>query len=208
MDARGPGGLTPCVCPMPGQAPAPPAGPGLHAVICSHDILAHMVSSLRGAGIAVPKRLASSALTTSPGRYTTALPLHQIRQDRTELGKSAFYALSCQLAQSPSVRFCSMRSSSSGTPSARILKILQKSPAVKSTPSQILAQREWRAVWKEDDSMKKAVMIAAVLGAGAGPGGLRQPGYNGDDNQTNSGTNAATASTTAPPLRAAIRYQW
>lgn len=75
---------------------------GCTAVICSHDILAHMVLIHCGElGIAVPERLSVIGFDDIPlCRYTTP-SLSTIRQDRTELGKSAFYALSCQLAQTP-----------------------------------------------------------------------------------------------------------
>lgn len=75
---------------------------GCTAVICSHDILAHMVLIHCGElGIAVPERLSVIGFDDTPlCRYTTP-SLSTIRQDRTELGKSAFYALSCQLAQTP-----------------------------------------------------------------------------------------------------------
>ena len=52
-------------------------------------------------GIAVPERLSVIGFDDiSLCRYTTP-SLSTILQDRTELGKSAFYALSCQLDQTP-----------------------------------------------------------------------------------------------------------
>ena len=71
---------------------------GCTAVVCSHDILAHSVMiHCRELGLRVPEDLSILGFDDIPlCRYTTP-PLTTIRQNRSELGKSAFYALSSQL---------------------------------------------------------------------------------------------------------------
>lgn len=75
---------------------------GCTAVICSHDILAHMLlihcSEL---GISVPKQLSVIGFDDLPLCHYTVPPLSTVRQNRTELGKSAFYALTSQIEQTP-----------------------------------------------------------------------------------------------------------
>lgn len=73
---------------------------GCTAIICSHDLLAHSVMiHCSEIGIRIPEDLSIIGIDDLPiGRYTTP-PLTTLRQDRTELGKSAFYALSCQMSQ-------------------------------------------------------------------------------------------------------------
>ena len=71
---------------------------GCTAIICSHDMLAHSAmfycSEL---GLRVPDDISIMGHDDIPiCRYTTP-PLTTIRQNRPALGKSAFYALSCQL---------------------------------------------------------------------------------------------------------------
>lgn len=71
---------------------------GCTAIICSHDILAHSAMFYCGElGLRVPEDISIIGHDDIPlCRYTTP-PLTTIRQNRPALGKSAFYALSCQL---------------------------------------------------------------------------------------------------------------
>ena len=73
---------------------------GCTAIVCSHDILAHSVMiHCREMGIQIPEDLSIIGIDDLPlCRYTNP-PLTSLRQDRTELGKSAYYALSCQINQ-------------------------------------------------------------------------------------------------------------
>ena len=68
---------------------------GCTAVICSHDMLAASVlSSCRRQGIRVPQDVSILGFDDLPLCQTTVPPLTTIRQNRTELGKSAYCALS------------------------------------------------------------------------------------------------------------------
>lgn len=71
---------------------------GCTAIICSHDILAHSAmfycSEL---GLRVPEDISIIGHDDIPLCRYTQPPLTTIRQNRPALGKSAFYALSCQL---------------------------------------------------------------------------------------------------------------
>ncbi len=71
---------------------------GCTAIICSHDMLAHSAMFYCGElGLRVPDDISIMGHDDIPiCRYTTP-PLTTIRQNRPALGKSAFYALSCQL---------------------------------------------------------------------------------------------------------------
>ena len=71
---------------------------GCTAIICSHDMLAHSAMFYcNELGLRVPEDISIMGHDDIPlCRYTTP-PLTSIRQDRPALGKSAFYALSCQL---------------------------------------------------------------------------------------------------------------
>ena len=71
---------------------------GCTAIICSHDMLAHSAMFYCGElGLRVPDDISIIGHDDIPlCRYTTP-PLTSIRQNRPALGKSAFYALSCQL---------------------------------------------------------------------------------------------------------------
>ena len=71
---------------------------GCTAIICSHDMLAHSAMFYcNELGLRVPDDISIMGHDDIPlCRYTTP-PLTSIRQDRPALGKSAFYALSCQL---------------------------------------------------------------------------------------------------------------
>lgn len=75
---------------------------GCTAVMCSHDLLAHMLLIHCGElGIRVPEDLSVIGFDDIPLCRYTVPPLTTIRQDREELGKSAFYALSSQLGGTP-----------------------------------------------------------------------------------------------------------
>ncbi|MBQ3192944.1 MAG: LacI family DNA-binding transcriptional regulator [Oscillospiraceae bacterium] len=71
---------------------------GCTAIICSHDMLAHSAmfycSEL---GLRVPDDISIMGHDDIPLCRYTIPPLTTIRQNRPALGKSAFYALSCQL---------------------------------------------------------------------------------------------------------------
>lgn len=73
---------------------------GCTAIVCSHDLLAHAVMiHCAEMGIKIPEELSIIGIDDLPlCRYTNP-PLTSLRQDRTELGKSAYYALSCQINQ-------------------------------------------------------------------------------------------------------------
>lgn len=71
---------------------------GCTAIICSHDILAHSTMfHCYELGLRIPDDISIMGYDDIPlCRYTTP-PLTTIRQNRSALGKSAFYALSSQL---------------------------------------------------------------------------------------------------------------
>lgn len=73
---------------------------GCTAIVCSHDLLAHaLLIHCNEKGIRVPEELSIMGIDDLPLCRFTSPPLASIRQDRTELGKSAFYALSSQVNQ-------------------------------------------------------------------------------------------------------------
>ena len=75
---------------------------GCTAVVCSHDMLAHSVLiHCAEHGVAVPGALSIVGFDDIPLCRYTAPQLTTVRQNRAELGKSAFYALSCQLGGVP-----------------------------------------------------------------------------------------------------------
>lgn len=72
------------------------------AIICSHDLLAHhVIDHAKGLGLRVPQDLAVIGFDDIPLSRSTDPPLTTIRQNRTELGKSAYYALTSQLNHIP-----------------------------------------------------------------------------------------------------------
>lgn len=72
------------------------------AIICSHDLLAHTVMiHCQELGLRVPEDLSIVGFDDLPLCAYTVPPMTTIRQDRTQLGKSAFYALSSLLAEVP-----------------------------------------------------------------------------------------------------------
>lgn len=72
------------------------------AVICSHDLLAYAVMIHCGeCGIRIPEDLSIIGIDDLPLCRHTQPPLSSIRQDRLNLGRSAFYAVSSQLSHVP-----------------------------------------------------------------------------------------------------------
>lgn len=71
---------------------------GCTAIMCSHDILAHSAMiHCKERGLRVPEDISILGFDDIPlCRYTTP-PLTTVRQNRSALGKSAFYAMSCLL---------------------------------------------------------------------------------------------------------------
>ena len=75
---------------------------GCTAMICSHDLLAHAVMiHCAECGIRVPDQMSVIGVDDIPLCRHTSPPLSSIRQNRLDLGRSAFFALSSQLAQVP-----------------------------------------------------------------------------------------------------------
>ena len=75
---------------------------GCTAIVCSHDLLAHMLLiHCWESHIRVPEDLSVVGFDDIPLCRYTAPPLTTIRQDRDELGRSAFYALSSQIGGTP-----------------------------------------------------------------------------------------------------------
>lgn len=73
---------------------------GCTAIICSHDLLAHaLMIHCHEKGIQIPGQLSILGIDDLPLCRFTDPPLSSIRQDRTELGKSAYYALNSQINQ-------------------------------------------------------------------------------------------------------------
>lgn len=71
---------------------------GCTAIVCSHDLLAHsvMVHCLE-LGLRIPEDISIIGFDDIPLCRYTLPPLSTIRQDRTNIGKSAFFALISQL---------------------------------------------------------------------------------------------------------------
>lgn len=73
-------------------------GQGCTAILCSHDNLAiGALDHCRKTGIRVPEDVSILGFDDLPRCQSTQPPLTTIRQDRTELGKSAYCALSSQM---------------------------------------------------------------------------------------------------------------
>jgi len=71
---------------------------GCTAVMCSHDLLARaLLLYCQGQGISVPGRLGVIGFDDIPLCRHMQPPLTTVRQDRLELGRSAYYALSSQI---------------------------------------------------------------------------------------------------------------
>lgn len=72
------------------------------AILCSHDLLAHTVMlHCLELGLRIPQDLSIVGFDDLPLCAYTTPPLTTIRQDRTQLGKSGFYALSSLLEEVP-----------------------------------------------------------------------------------------------------------
>ena len=75
---------------------------GCTAIVCSHDILARRVMECcQEKGLRVPEQISVIGFDDLPFCKNTVPPLTTIRQNRTEIGKSAFCALSSQLENVP-----------------------------------------------------------------------------------------------------------
>ena len=75
---------------------------GCTAIICSHDLLANSVMIHCGElGLRIPEDISIVGYDDLPLSSYTTPPLTTIRQNRSALGKSAFYALSGQLIGVP-----------------------------------------------------------------------------------------------------------
>ena len=71
---------------------------GCTAIVCSHDVLAHSVMvHCRELGLQVPKDISILGFDNVPLCRYTIPPLTTIRQDRENLGRSAFHALTSQM---------------------------------------------------------------------------------------------------------------
>lgn len=71
---------------------------GCTAILCSHDTLAEAVlGRCRQQGLRIPEDISILGFDDLPLCETTLPPLTTIRQNRTELGKSAYCALSSQM---------------------------------------------------------------------------------------------------------------
>ena len=75
---------------------------GCTAIMCSHDRLAiSVLEACRSRGIRVPEDVSVLGFDDLPISRCTQPPLSTIRQDRTELGKSAYCALASQMEGVP-----------------------------------------------------------------------------------------------------------
>lgn len=75
---------------------------GCTAFVCSHDLMARTAIEYCGKkGLRVPEDISIMGFDDGPLCGSTNPPLTSIRQNRTELGKSAFYALSSQINRVP-----------------------------------------------------------------------------------------------------------
>ena len=73
---------------------------GCTALICSHDLLARdVMTRCQRDGIRVPADISIMGIDDLLICQSTLPTLSSVRQDRTELGKSAYYALSSQIRQ-------------------------------------------------------------------------------------------------------------
>ena len=75
---------------------------GMTAVICSHDnIAAASITQCRQLGYKVPEDISIIGFDDLPVAAYTSPPLTTVKQDRIELGKSGFFALSSLLSNIP-----------------------------------------------------------------------------------------------------------
>lgn len=75
---------------------------GVTAIICSHDIRAiSAITECMDKGLQIPEDLSIVGFDDLPMTAYTDPPLTTVRQDRTALGKAAYYAMSCLLNDLP-----------------------------------------------------------------------------------------------------------
>ena len=75
---------------------------GCTAIVCSHDMLANSVlNHCQELGLRVPEDISILGFDDLPLCQLTTPPLTTIRQDRSDLGKSAFFAITNQLNKVP-----------------------------------------------------------------------------------------------------------
>lgn len=75
---------------------------GCTAIVCSHDVLARqLMDCLTRRGLRIPEDISVVGFDDLPFCRTTVPPLTTVRQNRTELGKSAYCALSSQMGGIP-----------------------------------------------------------------------------------------------------------
>ena len=73
---------------------------GCTAIVCCHDLMASAaVEYCNTHGLRIPEDVSIMGYDDSSLCLTTTPPLTSVRQNRTELGKSAFYALNSQINQ-------------------------------------------------------------------------------------------------------------
>jgi len=71
---------------------------GCTAIMCSHDMMARQVMErCQELGLRVPEDISVMGFDDLPMCKTTTPPMTTIRQNRTELGKSAYCALFSQM---------------------------------------------------------------------------------------------------------------
>ena len=69
-------------------------GQGATAIVCSHDLLANAVMiQCQQLGLRVPADVSVTGFDDLPMSAYTSPPLTTVRQERTQLGKSGYYAL-------------------------------------------------------------------------------------------------------------------
>ena len=79
---------------------------GCSAIMCSHDVLARRVMErCQELGLNIPQDISVLGFDDLPFCQFTQPPLTTIRQNRTELGKSAYYSLDSQMESVPSSTF-------------------------------------------------------------------------------------------------------
>lgn len=72
------------------------------AIMCSHDVLARrLMERCREQGLRIPEDISILGFDDLPFCRTTVPPLTTVRQDRTQIGKSAYCALSSQMEGVP-----------------------------------------------------------------------------------------------------------
>ncbi len=75
---------------------------GVTAIVCSHDLLAHTVMIYcQELGLRVPEDISIVGFDDLPLCSYTIPPMTTVQQNRTEIGRSAFYALSSLMAGTP-----------------------------------------------------------------------------------------------------------